>query len=180
MDLVDKLEKTFNTELTQRLLIRYFHERGYSRNFDRKVYPPMLQNLTEDIPELNGKIELIPHAIEIDPTNGFARIGWNLFILGNQRMYLGETEHTQLQELARQMADGYVMTEQESPIVSRNERTARDIVSYITRVLGSSDGGTIRKVDQVPQQRSNLAAGTGSSGYFRKPRAIRPEGSSQF
>ena len=174
MDLTDKLEYVFNSELTRRLLIKYFSERGFTENFDKKVYPPLLQDIAESIPELGGKLELEPFSVEMDPTTGFARMGWNLFILGNQRMYLGETEHAELAQLAEQLdADVPIVTEGEQPF--RQARTARDIVNWITRVLGTRDAGLIRSTITPEQQMSSMGS-TSSSSFFERPKAIRPEG----
>jgi len=174
MDLTDNLEYVFNAELTRRLLIRYFTERGFKENFDKKVYPPLLQDIAESIPELGGKLELEPFSVEMDPTSGFARMGWNLFVLGNQRMYLGETEHAELAELAKQLdSDVPIVTEGEQPF--RQARTARDIVNWITRVLGTRDAGLIR-YEQTDQQEMQSMGATSSSSMFERPKAIRPEG----
>ena len=174
MDLTDKLEYVFNTELTRRLLVKYFSERGFAENFDKKVYPPLLQDIAESIPELGGKLQLEPFSVEMDPTNGFARMGWNLFVLGNQRMYLGETEHAELAELAQQLdADVPIVTEGEQPF--RQARTARDIVNWIARVLGTRDAGLIR-YEQSPSEEMGSMGATSSSSMFERPKAIRPEG----
>lgn len=179
MGLVDDIEYALSSELTRRMLVKYFAEKGYEENFDLRVYPPALQDIQESIPELSGKIELVPHAIEIDPTTGFARLGWNLFVLGNQRMYLGETEHTDLKDLAKQMDGKYVVTENQGP--ARQMRTARDIVNWATRVLGNTKAGIIRLIDQEPHQASDkpIIAGTQSGGFYERPKTIRPEMTSQ-
>jgi len=179
MNLLDRLEHLFNSELARRLLIKHFSERGFAENFDRRVYPPAMQDLIDTIPEFNGKIELVPHAIEIDPTNGFARIGWNLFVLGNQRMYLGETEHSDLQDLARKLDSGTYIIGGEGEQTARQQRTAREIISFISRVLQKSEAGLIRLgVQQRPMRRG--MGGTASGGFCERPKAIRPEGGSQF
>ena len=173
MSLIDRIEVAFNSELTKRLLIRYFSDRGFADNFDKRVYPPLLQDLVEMVPELAGKIELVPSVVEIDPTTGFARLAWNLFVLGNQRMFLGETEHAELPELARQLeqqGDKTITTGDAD--ASRKTRSARDIVSWVVRMLGRSEAGLIRtSPDTVPAQTgpSGLMGGTQAGQFFRKP-----------
>jgi len=174
MSLSDNLEYIFNSELAKRLLIRYFSTKGFHENFDKKVYPPQIQDLVESVPELNGKLEIIPHAIEVDPTNGFARIGWNLFILGNQRMYLGETEHSQLQELAQQLESGMVVVEGEEEQAMRQGRSARDIIGWIVRVLGKNEAGIIRMIPQADQMGFQHLGPQGTD-FYERPRTIRPE-----
>lgn len=176
----DRLELALNEELVRRLLIKFFAERGFKENFDRSVYPPVLQDLTEAVSQLSGKIELEPYALEIDPQTGYARIGWNLFLLGNQRMYLGETDHSDLSELAKQIDEGQFVI-QESDQVARQTRTAREIVTWISRALGRSMSGIIRTTDDTATSEPNaMLAGQNSQSMWERPKAIRPEGTAQF
>ena len=181
MSLTDKLEFVFNGALVRRLLVKYFHDKGFGENFDKKVYPPVLQDIVESVPELTGKIELEPFAVEIDPTSGFARLGWNLFALGNQRMYLGETEHSDLEELAKALdSNTPIIVENDGEEVSRQTRTARDIVTWLTNTLGHSEAGLVRMVDTEVVSQPNAMGNAQATNFFEKPKAIRPEGSSQF
>ena len=178
MDITDRLEYAFNAELIKRLLIRYFSEKGFQENFDLKVYPPSIQDLCESVPELSGKVELEPHAKEIDPTTGFAKIGWNLFVLGNQRMYLGETEHNELQDLARQLeSKTFVVNENEDATTKtcRHARTARDIVGWIVRVLGNSEAGLVRS-NAASEIKPGPLGNSNAGQFYQRPKAIRPEG----
>ena len=86
---IDRLRHTLNSDVVQRLLIKYFLSRGYE-NFDRLIYPPFVQDLPFMVPELADKVEVIPHAQNIDPMSDSAVLGWNLFVLGSNRCYLGE------------------------------------------------------------------------------------------
>lgn len=177
MSLIDNLEYAFNAELVRRLLVRYFCDKGYGGNFDRRIYPPMLQDLTDCVPELGGKLEIVPHAIDVDPQTGFARLGWNLFVLGSQRMYLGETEHDNLQELARGIDTGIITA---TDGISRNQRTAREVIGYIVRVLSKSKAGIIRtSADSQPLPQIKPMGNTASNNLYERPKTIRPEGGSQ-
>ena len=179
MALEDKLESVFNKELISRLLVKYFHDKGFTENFDNRVYPPIMQDLPELIPELSGKVELEAFAEEIDPTSGFAKLGWNLFALGNQRMYLGQTEHSDLQELAQQLESSTpIMSEDGGQEGSRRTRSARDIVTWLSGVLSRSESGIIRTVGERTTQPSAMGSAQ-ATNFFEKPRAIRPEGGNQ-
>ncbi len=170
----DNLELAFNAELSRRLLIKYFFEKGFSENFDRKVYPLLLQDIAEVIPEFTGKVEVTPHAIDIDPQTGFAKLGWNMFVLGHHRMYLGETEHVNVQDLAQQLESGTSINES-GDAVSRQEQTPRKITAFITRVLRNNQGGLLRGLPMDGSPMPAMAAGQGQNMYER-PKAIRPEG----
>lgn len=155
----DKTKHAANTEVVRRMLIKYFMEKGFSESFDRAVNPILIQDLPYANFGLDTKVEIEPHAIRIDPTTSFATIGWNLFVLGTQRMYLGETSHDNLMDLARQIRTGQINNT--ASISSRRCTTPRRIIYFIERCLGQSDAGY---VDLTPRSRPPA----------RKPRAARP------
>lgn len=144
---VDTIKHVANTEVIRRLLIKYFLDKGFTENFDRQLAPSMVQDLPFVIPVLANKLEIVPHAVEIDPSMGKARLGWNLFVLGNHRMYLGETYHNNLSDLARQIRSGLVRmtaeSQQFSSSAARRQTTPRRVVAFITRVLGDHEAGYI-------------------------------------
>lgn len=140
---IDKLKHITNTEVIRRLLVKYFIDKGFTESFDRQLYPSMIQDLPYVIPVLTNKLEVVPHAEDVDPTIGKARLGWNLFVLGNQRMYLGETYHNNLRDLARQIYTGNILPPNTESLSARRQTTPRRIVTFITRVLGDHDAGYI-------------------------------------
>lgn len=144
----DHLRRELNAESVRRLLIKYFVERGYT-NFDRPANPTMIQDLTLTIPYLETKLDIEPHALEIDPTTGKAILGWNLFVLGNQRLFLGETMHANLSELARQIKNNQIIIEDLS--ACRRCTTPRRIINFIERTLSKSLGGYVDLTDTGQQ-----------------------------
>lgn len=150
-----------NTEAVRRMLIKYFADRGFAESFDRAVNPVLIQDLPFANAGLDTKIEIEPHALEIDPTTGRGVLGWNLFILGNQRIFLGETHHSNLLELARQIKTGQIQPD--AILGTRRCTTPRRIVTFIERVLRDHDSGY---VDISPRDRPMAL----------RPRAHRPLG----
>lgn len=140
---VDKFKHVLNTEVVRRLLIKYFSDKGYGQSFDRQMYPAVIQDLPLVIPVLSNKIEIVPYATEIDTAMGRAILGWNLFVLGNQRMYLGETYHNSLHDLARQIRSGIVRTAEGGCNTARRQTTPRRVIAFITRVLGNHESGYV-------------------------------------
>lgn len=140
---IDKLKHVTNTEVIRRLLVKYFMDKGFSESFDRQLYPSLIQDLPFIIPVLSNKIEVVPHAEEVDTIMGKARLGWNMFVLGSKRMYLGETYHNNLKDLARQIASGIILPPTGTSPSARQQTTPRRIVTFITRVLGDHDGGYV-------------------------------------
>lgn len=138
---VEQIKHSSNTEVIRRLLIKYFIDKGFKDSFDRQLCPCLIQDMPYVIPVLSNKVEVQPHAEEIDTTTGKARVGWNLFLLGNHRMYLGETVHNNLSDLARQIKMGMIMSQQNMP--SRLQTTPKKIIAFITRVLGNHTNGYV-------------------------------------
>lgn len=139
----EHIKHVTNTEVIRRLLVRYFVEKGFTESFDRHLYPALLQDLTLQIPQLTTKVEVVPFAEEVDTYQGKAILGWNLFVLGNQRMYLGQTFHNDLRTLARQLQTGLVMIPEGDVTNARRQTTPRRVVTFVTRILESHEAGYV-------------------------------------
>lgn len=155
------------------MLIRYFVDKGFNESFDRVMYPGLVQDLGLACPVLATKIEVVPHCVEIDPIGQRAVLGWNLFVLGSQRMYLGETHHRDLSELARQIQQGQIAPTQGGAIVptegvphgvARRQVTPRQVITFLTRVLGRHESGY---VDLTPPKQGSVASMAYGSGASR-------------
>lgn len=159
-DLMSKLQVALNKELLKRMLTQYFTQKGYNENFDRKIYPPTIQDMGQFIPQLTNKLEVIPHIVDIEPQTGIVKLGWNLFILGNKRMYLGESTHTNLSEIrVGQMTNGQT--------IKTNYPTPKRIIEFILKTLENSKNGDVSDIP-LTIGRQPLALGTGEqSGYYR-------------
>ena len=140
---VETIKHTSNTEVVRRMLIRYFLEKGFAESFDRHLYPAMVQDITMVIPQLSTKIEVVPFAEEVDSSQGKAVLGWNLFVLGTNRMYLGQTYHNDLRTLARQIQTGFIMIPEGAVSNARRQSTPRRMINFITRVLESHNAGYV-------------------------------------
>jgi hypothetical protein len=141
---IERIRHAANTDVIRLLLTKYFVKKGFLNEdggLDRRVNPVMMQDLPLSVPVLAGKLEIEPHAVEIDPTTGCGVIGWNLFVLGTHRMYLGETYHHNLPELARQIKAGTIRPDIHGS--SRRESTPKHVITFITRTLGQSEGGYV-------------------------------------
>jgi hypothetical protein len=94
------------------------------------------------LPMLSSKIEVVPYAADLDPSLGKAVLGWNLFVLGTHRMFLGETYHNNLNDLARQIRSG-IITSSGGYGTARQQTTPRKIIIFITRVLSNHEKGYV-------------------------------------
>jgi len=114
----------------------YFRLKGYG-DFEEYVYPPSLNDLPSMIPEMRTKVEITPFSERIDPTTGLVEIGWNLFVLGTNRMFLGYSYHDSAQDLQR----SFDITANSLPHESK--RKAADIVDFIIETLAKNKDGLI-------------------------------------
>ena len=149
---IDKFRYALNADVARRLLIKYFVSKGFD-NFDRLLYPPFIQDLPQTIPEFVDKIEVIPYCGNIDPMADSAILGWNLFVMGTQRQFLGETYHVGLNQLAMQLQQGQVIAENQ---LATRQTTPKRIIYFISNVLSRHKGGYLNLAPKIlPLQNQN-------------------------
>jgi len=169
---IDRIRQKANTEVIRRLLIKYFMEsKGFVESFDRQLYPSLIQDLPAVIPVLSSKVEIIPHMENLDNLQGKAVLGWNLFVLGNHRMYLGETYHNDLSSLARQIKSGMIMIPEGVNPNATRQTTPRRVIHFITRVLEDRKSGyvdlSMPSTSHMTRMGSNSAMGMQSQFFTR-------------
>jgi hypothetical protein len=166
----DKLKFTLNIDVARRMLIKYFidKDKKFAESFDLPVNPIELQDMNMTGTGLDTKIEIIPHVINIDPATSRARIGWNLFVLGHQRMYIGETLHGNLMSLAAQIRAGTITDG--TVVGTRRCTTPKRIVAFVERVLLQSEDGyvdlTINQQFKSPKLMKPTGMSSNMSGSF--------------
>ena len=111
--------------------------KGFEYNFDDPIYPPDVLDLEAAIPDILNKIEVSMFVEEADPTMGFVKVGWNLFVLGTQRMFLGYTFHTDLNQIKPGAGRSNLPTE----LIA----TPRGVVKFIVDTLTNN-----RKLELLP------------------------------
>ena len=149
---IDKFRQALNSDVAQRLLVKYFVSKGFD-HFDRLLYPPFIQDMAQTIPEFADKLEVVPHCTNIDPMSDSAMLGWNLFVMGTQRQYLGETYHVGLNQLAMQLQQGQVLSENQ---LATRQTTPKRIIHFVTTALARHKSGYLNltpKVSPLPSQR---------------------------
>tara|TARA_R110000751_G_scaffold132023_3_gene234444 strand:- start:740 stop:1264 length:525 start_codon:yes stop_codon:yes gene_type:complete len=139
---IDRVKAKANLEAVKRVLIKYFCEKGFQESFDRQLYPAIIQDISFAIPAFSTKIEVVPHIVEMDTASDSATLGWNLFVLGNQRMYLGDTSHRNLVTLASEIRNGQLVIPEHCSSAMRTS-TPRRVIGFITRVLESKKSGFV-------------------------------------
>lgn len=88
----DQLARVLQKEYLRRSLIKYFEDKGYTKTFSKCAYPPALQDLNDQA-FANRAIEVAYNIEDIDLLDNTVKVSWNMFILGNKRIFLGYTNH---------------------------------------------------------------------------------------
>lgn len=129
MDSIIKTEvlKILQKEFVRRNLIRYFEEKGYD-NFLIKPYPPTLLDMTDD--RFLDILEVKYFLEDVNMKQNTVKLGWNMFLLGNKRIFLGYTIHRNLSEIDSSRND--VKKYHDGPI------TIKAIVESVVEILGKS------------------------------------------
>lgn len=166
--LLDKVRHALNSEFIKRSLTKYFVNKGY-QDFKTLVYSPMLQDMPKAIPELAHKVEVVPFVKEVMPATGQVTIGWNLFVLGVNRMELGDSTHANMSDLQRAIYGPQPQS------IATNMKSPEDIIEFVLKVMSSSKDGMIQPSpagyingpDNTNVNRPKLGP-TQSGGYYEK------------
>jgi hypothetical protein len=150
-----------NQEHCKRLLLDYFIKKGLQNKLDLKIYPPVLQDLLVIVPQLAEKVEISPFLRELDPSSGEYNLGWNLFVLGTNRMFLGNSTHMDLNEIRTKIVDLECSYDRSSFV------TPNQIIKFVAESLCKSKSGFIRNRIS-PCFKKSLSSLPDQSGYFRK------------
>jgi len=137
---VDNVRRAANLEKVRRCLIKYFISKVGKDGMNRVIDPNCLLDLTTQISPLYTKIEIVPHAEDMKLLEDQITIGWNLFVLGNQQMYLGRNVHSEIMNTINNLKHG---------MPAANTRkvefgvTPKKIIAFILRVLDKHRDGYV-------------------------------------
>lgn len=123
--IVEVLQK----EYLRRILTQYFMEKGFD-NFMVKPYPPVFLDLLDRLPMLDGLIEVESYLNDINVKTNDLNIGWNIFVLGSKRIFIGYTNHASMSEIQSNL--------NAVDIIHDGPHTIKDIIEAIVEFLGSS------------------------------------------
>lgn len=166
ISLQNRITSLMHAELASRLLVQYFVGKGIE-DFTKPLNPIIVADMTKAIPELARKVEVVPYVYDLDPLTGASELGWNIFVLGNARMYLGKTKHRKLNELVSQAAS---VDPDEAAVELAT--TPKKVIDFITKILKNSENGQVDIGYQpsVPQFLKRPILATPVSSYYEKRR----------
>lgn len=159
---IDILRRVANLEKIRRVLISYFIKKVGKENMNRVVDPCILRDLTILIPPLYTKIEIVPHAEDMKLLEDQITIGWNLFVLGSQQMYLGRNFYSGIMHTVNQLKNGSYMP---STRPTEYGVTPKNIISFILRVLEKHLDGYVPWIEPKNTVGSMLNLGLLGMGY---------------
>lgn len=164
--LQQRITSLMHAELAKRLMLDYFEKKGLTERIDSPLSPIAVADMQGSIPELSRKIEVVPYVYKIDPFTGASELGWNLFVLGNNRLYLGRTQHKHINELLT--IAGTATNESAVELAS----TPRDVITFISNVLSKSEDGKVDIGYQpiVPQFMRKPTISSPVASYYEKRR----------
>lgn len=124
----DKISHILLKELARRKMTEYFLEtKGV--NLKSKLYPPSIMDMVKSIPLLQEEIEVVPFVISQNPRTRSVTIGWNLFVGGITRMFMGTTSHSDIYELKQTVMTGQLPLQ----TVGQSRCTPEKVIEFIIR-----------------------------------------------
>lgn len=96
-DLMNNLRLIIRRQMVKKQLGDYFSDKSISESSG--IYPPVMTDLPVVVPRLYNKVEIRPYIESIEPGTEIVKMGWNLFVLGIDRKFLGYTIHESIDKL---------------------------------------------------------------------------------
>lgn len=161
--LIKDIREAVAREAARRALKVYFEGKGFS-NPDALVMPNQIADISAGVPEFGDRLEVIGYNEQYDPFTSVMKAGWNLFVNGSNRMFLGRTVHNRVPDLTG-------ATIPEHADLAEPEHTVKDICSFIVKVLSRTDGGFDRLPPNTRVSTPNpmgLRTMTGSDGSMTR------------
>lgn len=124
-----KISGALQGELARRLLKNYFESKGFE-DFDERVYPPIIFDMPFRIPEIFKSVEVVPYVERMDPMTNIVTVGWNVFVLGTNRIDLGLSSHKNLADFHRSV-QGHI----DSELNNEMRKSVNDIINFIVNIL---------------------------------------------
>jgi len=172
----NKLKRALQEELVKRLLVKYFQDKGISESL---IYPPAIYDLPYRVPELLNSVEIVPFVENLDPTTNVVTIGWNLFVLGTNRVSLGTSTHANLMEFKRSL----MSSGEGTGMPSSRKKTSRQLIEFIMNIVGRNKNALLelppganmpafsQMVPPLGSQAPKIGA-TMSGGFYEKNRPV--------
>jgi hypothetical protein len=141
---IDDLKRAANIYKTRKFLLDYFIRKFGKENINRVMNPSEIMDLTNQIPQLASRVEVVPNAIDMRLQQDSISIEWNLFVFGNKRMYLGKTNHLNIANTIYSIKSG---NQCQSLNGVEYGVTPKRVIQFIIRVFEKSKDGYTPWID---------------------------------
>lgn len=140
--LKERFKRATNANIARRLILQSFQDQ------ENDLYQPVdaidVATAISQIPQLIDKTEISPTVHSYDPRTGKAIIRWNLFVLGINRMYLGDTKHESINDACMAIRSGQNL----NGIAKANNIdslyiTPIKVANFVSRILKKHEEGYI-------------------------------------
>lgn len=173
--LTRKIKRKLQRELVKRELNQYFDKKGYDNDkMNSPLYPAIMADIQISVPHLFNRCEVVPYSENVDVSTGVYKIGWNLFVLGTNRLSLGYTSHSSVSDMYRATRGEY-----NQKLPADMFTTPDRVINFILNVLDNSKSGYLELPTGFNIPMAAVAARTLFGNGARTPR-IGPAASGAF
>lgn len=161
--LIKSIRDCVAKEAARRALKVYFEGKGFS-NPDALVMPSQIADISVGVPEFGDRLEVNGYNDHYDPFTSVLKAGWNLYVNGTNRMFLGRTVHNRVPDITSG-------TIPEHADLAEPEHTVKEICSFIMKTLSRTEGGFDRLPPNTRVAMPNpmgLRTMTGSDGSMTR------------
>jgi len=125
--LINKVRRVLMNHAARTALTESFETQKI--DLDAPLYPPVVKDLPARVPIIARHIEIKPHVVDLNPESSFVKIGWNLFVLGTERMFLGTSIHESVEQMNAPMTNDMETQNSERYV------TPRRLIDFIIDIL---------------------------------------------
>jgi len=125
--LLKNIKKIIQMEIIRKNLKDYFKSLGLDD--DDILYPPLIRNMPMQVPMIGSKLEVVPFVKEIDPATKFVKLGWNLFVYGTDRKFLGYSVHESFANLDTIVNNDFIFNDLDTNV------SVGDVIEFIVGTI---------------------------------------------
>ena len=122
------------------MILQSFKDQGES--LEDAVDPIAVSAAIGVIPQLIDKVEISPTVHYFDPRTNKCVIRWNLFVLGTNRMFLGETSHNNIGDAVADIRSGTSVDNDNN--IKNMSVSPLKIAKFVSTVLLKHEDGYIQ------------------------------------
>lgn len=136
-------------------------------NLEDPIDPISVATAIGVIPQLIDKVEISPTVHFFDPRTNKCTIRWNLFVLGTNRMYLGDTSHNNIADAVAAIRSGTTVDNDNN--IKNMTVSPLKIAKFVSQILLKHEDGYIKWDDGMSPTYPVPPLGTNSINSMFSP-----------